>query len=444
MGTASKILWSEGLTLGPQQFQQQDRYHELRLQRVASALNAYCWGLRAVRWNADELVNHRLSADAISLIFPDGEVIDAPAEDDLPPAIDLSSLPVGETSVTFFVAVPRLRSHGSNLENGSRFRQVDVDTADLFTDAVSIDVSYLRKSLRLLSHLEARDAFVSFPAIRLTRRDDGGFDVDPAFMPPAVSIGAMPALTLILAGLVAKMEAKIDILYRLHRQSHKGTLEVHSGDISSYWMLNTICTSCATLKHFEHSMTQHPETLFEKLCALAGGLMSLSNKRLMSDLPAYDHEKPEAGFHALDTIIRDLLDTAISSKYFTIPLVAEENRKTHYCGKLDAARIAHDTQLCLAVSADMPALELVGAVPRLFKIGSPDSIERIVVSALPGAEITHMAQVPSSVPVRPNTYYFSITGRGALYEDMIKSQAITIYVPAGMKSLRLDLFALTD
>jgi type VI secretion system protein ImpJ len=31
MSAGSKIMWSEGLTLGPQHFQRQDIYHETRL-----------------------------------------------------------------------------------------------------------------------------------------------------------------------------------------------------------------------------------------------------------------------------------------------------------------------------------------------------------------------------------------------------------------------------
>ncbi len=61
------------------------------------------------------------------------------------------------------------------------------------------------------------------------------------------------------------------------------------------------------------------------------------------------------------------------------PLVALDTRRTHYRGTLDTARLGQDTQLCPAVGADMPALELVAAVPLRFKVGSPDDIEPIVV-----------------------------------------------------------------
>ena len=48
-----------------------------------------------------------------------------------------------------------------------------------------------------------------------------------------------------------------------------------------------------------------------------------------------------------------------------------------------------------------------------------------------------------SVPVRPGTYYFSIDPHGPLYERMLQSQSIMIYVPEGFKDLKLELFGVT-
>ena len=48
MTLPSKLLWSEGLAIGPQQFQQLDRYHEARLQRLASLINPHLWGVHGV------------------------------------------------------------------------------------------------------------------------------------------------------------------------------------------------------------------------------------------------------------------------------------------------------------------------------------------------------------------------------------------------------------
>jgi type VI secretion system protein ImpJ len=444
MSLGAKILWSEGLTLGPQHFQRQDLYHETRLLRMASALNPNFWGVRLLQWNMDALGHDLLEAQAMSLIFQDGAVYDAPATDLLPVAVDLTRLPADTTTFTIYAALPTIRPHGANADEGGRYALAESETSDLFSDAVPIDVPFLKKRLRLLTHLEPRDGHVAFPVLRIHRDPRGGFQADPAFVPPCVAIGAALPLQHLLEGLMSALAARIVSLHDTHRKTNAATFEVHAGDITSWWMLNIISTANASLQHCARARDRHPEVLYEKLLALAGGLMTFSDRYTTADLPAYVHADPGVTFAQLDTVIRELVDTVIAARYFTIPLVAEDNRRTHYRGALDLSKLTPDTQLCLAVSADMPALELVAAVPVRFKIGSPDDIERIVASALPGIALMHMPQVPAAVPVRSDTYYFSLSTRNGLYENALKAEAIAIYVPAGMRELDIELIAYTQ
>jgi type VI secretion system protein ImpJ len=439
MSIGAKILWSEGLTLGPQHFQRQDLYHETRLQRLAAALNPHLWGVRLARWNLEGLGHNMVAAEAMSLIFQDGEIVDAPATDLLPAPVDLSRLPQDVNTFTFYAALPTIKPHGGNADDGGRYATVDVETSDLFSEAVPIEVPFLKKQLRLISHVEPRDGHVSFPVLRIHRDPRGGFEVDPAFVPPSVAIGAAGPLQQMLDGLNSALAAKIASLQASHRKSNADCFEVHAGDISSWWMLNIVSTANAALLHCARSKAQHPEVLYEKLLALAAGLMTFSDKYASADLPAYVHADPGPTFAQLDAVIRDLVDTVISAKYFTIPLIADDNRRTHYRGVLDPARVTADTQLCIAVNAEMPALELVAAVPIRFKLGSPDDIERIVASALPGIALTHMPQVPPAIPVRPDTYYFSLSMKSGLYENALKAGAIAIYAPDGMHGLKIEL-----
>jgi len=444
MSLAAKILWSEGLTLGPQHFQRQDLYHETRLRRMAAALNTNFWGVCLMQWNLDALGHNLLEAQAMSLIFQDGEIYEAPATDLLPLPVDLTRLPQDLNTFTIYAALPAIRLHGANAEEGGRYALSGSDTPDLFSDALPIEVPFLKKRVRLLAHTEPRDGYVSFPVLRLHRVPRGGFDMDPVFVPACVTIGAARPLQQMLDGLMSALSAKIVALQESHRKSNASTFEVHASDITSWWMLNIISTANASLQHCARSRTQHPEMLYEKLLSLAGGLMTFSDRYATSDLPAYDHADPGVTFAQLDAMIRDLVDTVISARYFMIPIEAEDSRRTHYRGALDASKLTPDIQLCLAVSADMPALELVAAVPVRFKIGSPDDIERIVASALPGIALTHMPQVPAAVPVRPDTYYFSVSTKNGLYENALKARAIAIYAPAGMRDLHIELIAFSQ
>jgi type VI secretion system protein ImpJ len=90
----------------------------------------------------------------------------------------------------------------------------------------------------------------------------------------------------------------------------------------------------------------------------------------------------------------------------------------------------------------MPALQLVEVVPLRFKIGAPEDVDKLVLSAMPGVRLVHAPQVPAAIPVRPDTYYFVLENKGTLYENMLKAQAISIYVPNGIRDLKLELIAI--
>ncbi|QGZ41009.1 type VI secretion system protein ImpJ [Pseudoduganella flava] len=442
MGIPSKVLWSAGLTVGPQHLQQLDRYHETRLQQMALSIHPCIWGVRRAEWNTDMLANKILQPEALSLLFQDGEVYDAPLSDPPPEQVDLTDLPAEQSTFTYYAALPILNAHGGNLGAEGRYVQADVETGDLFSRSLPLPVTYLKKNLRLLPESAARGAYHAFPVVRIRRAVAGGFELDPSFIPPSVTLHTAAGLPVLLDALLAKLNAKITALYERHRQNERQAFEVHGGDFSSFWMLNVICTAAAPLTHCARYRQHHPEHVFDKLVALAGALMTFSPKYPLSELPAYEHDNPGPAFERLDHMIRDLIDTVISSRYFTIPLTQDERKTTHHHGVLDPARIDRRTELCLAVSADMAALELVAAVPLRLKIGSPDAVERLIGIAMPGVEVVHMPQVPAEVPVRPNTYYFALIAKGDLYDDMLKAQAITIYAPTGMKGLRLELFGI--
>ena len=129
----------------------------------------------------------------------------------------------------------------------ARFRQLELETPDLYTEALDSHIVYLAKQARLLSHLEPRAGRVSVPVLRLRRRGDG-FEIDPAFIAPSMSVAAAPALARLLDALMQKLQAKIDALYGAQREPSKDVV-VQGGDMSSFWLLQTISAGAASLHH---------------------------------------------------------------------------------------------------------------------------------------------------------------------------------------------------
>lgn len=439
MSVGSKIMWSEGLTLGPQHFQRQDLYHETRLQRMAAALNPYFWGVRSVQWDLDGLGHNQLSADSMAVIFPDGEIYEAPGADLLPEPVDLARLPLDSQSFTFAAALPIVKPHGGNVDDKGRYVRAEAETLDLLSEALPVEVPYLKKQAVLLPQPAAGHSHTAMPVVRIRRAPHGGFEIDHSFIPPSVAIGAAPTIGRMLEGLISALTAKIESLQRMHRKGSANVYEVGAGDISSWWMLNIVSTANAMLTHCARSTGLHPETLYQKLLAAAAGLMTFSDRYKTADLPAYRHDALGEVLADLDTMLRDLVDTVIAAKHFIIPLVPDKNRRAFYHAILDATKVTPETPLCLAVSADMPPLELVAAVPARLKIAAPDDLDKIVGSALAGVPLTHMPQIPSAVPVRPNTYYFGLSTKGTLYENALKTGALAVYAPDGIPGLRMEL-----
>jgi type VI secretion system protein ImpJ len=446
LNSASKILWGEGLFLRPQHFQRQDVYHETRLHHIANALHPYAWGVRSMQIDKDALVNSSLRFNDLSVVFPDGEIYNAPQDDNLPPIISLAEIPLTQQSITFSLAVPSLNWHGGNSAEtntniSARYSHHGEETPDLFTQAATAELMYLDKQVRVVSEFESLDSFVSFPIARLRREATGGFAIDTNFMAPSISIKSNSILFLQMRRLMDSLQAKVDALYGHHREPSKNVIEFRSGDIASFWLLNTASSAFATLTHLFHHPTLHPERYFEQLLNLTGQLMTFSKTHSLSDLPIYKHEDPSPGFTKLHDMIKDLLDTVISSRYFEIAL--SEIKPSYHSGRIDSGKIDDKTAFFLGVSADMPALELVDIVPLRFKIGAPDDVEKFVLSAMPGVRLVHSPQVPSALPVKPDTYYFSIENKGPLYERMLQAQSLSIYVPSGVQNLRLELLVVT-
>lgn len=447
MTLPSKVLWAKGQFLRAQQFQQQDMYHEACLNQIANTLQPYMWGVRGVAWDQEAFKTNKLRVEALSAIFHDGEIYDAPNSDALPAPIDLSTLPSEVHEITYYAALPGWTGGGGNVakrgvhSERARYSRTERHTPDQIADGDPESISYLRKNVILISSLEPLGAYDCFPIIKLRRAMSGGFEQDPSFIPPSLSVASAPALQSRLTLLLEALHAKADALKANLREPSRNVIEFRAGDMSSFWLLHTVSTYAAPLTHYVHNSAFHPERLFEVMLSLAGALMTYSKVYSVTKLPRYLHENIGGCFADLDAIIRALLDTVISSKYFSIPI--QEKTTCYHSGQLDSGKLDKNTTLYVAVSATMPALELVEAVPIRLKIGAPDEVEKCVLSSLPGIKLVHAPQVPASIPVRPDTYYFALDSKSALYERMLKAQSITIYAPLGFDDLRLELLAVT-
>jgi len=443
----AKILWGEGLFLRPQHFQQQDRHIETFVGRNTLLANPFAWGVRDLSLDAESLKSGILRFNRVSVVFPNGDHFNAPEVDQLPAPIALETAVSEEGAMEFFLALNHLNPHGGNCTESlnepgqARYLIVSRPATDLYTDAAEASLATLSQISHLKSSQDNRDQFLTLPVARIRRTSSNSFEADASFVPPSASLRAAPALYAMLRRQIDALLAKVDALYGFHREPTKNIIEFRSGDIASFWLLHTASSACAALTHLFRCPETSPERLFQELLRLAGGLMTFSKVYTLNDLPGYDHLQPAPGFQRLDQILRELLDTVISTRYFAIALT--QPKPSFHTGHLDSEKINNETSFYLSITASHPQSEIIETVPLRLKIGAPDDVEKLVLSAMSGVRITHAAQVPAAIPVRPGASYFALDAHGALYERMLKAQSISIYAPDSYRDLSLELIAVT-
>lgn len=443
---ANRVLWGEGMFLRPQHFQQQELYLEGRLAECMRLTHAHPWGVRRVELDEDALRAGLVRVNRLELVFPDGTVIDAPGAEPLPPARQLDALPQAGVETVVYACLPVLDAFGGNsAQIGStparppRFLAQPAQVADLHTHALEAEIMALRANVLLMVEQENRDGNQALPIARLTRNATGTWTLDEAFVPPLVEIGGASSVMLILRRLLDILLVKSQALAAAHRERVKSVVEYGTSDIASFWLLHTVNRSFPVLNHMLRHPQTHPEDLYLALAELGGELLTFSSTLGLNALPHYRHEGLTATFGELDALIRELLETVISSRYAVIPLT--NTKPSFYVGRLESERLLENADFYLSISTDMPAATAIETIPAKLKVGAPDDVEKILNSALPGVRLMHAAQTPVALPVRVGNHYFALEPRGAIYERMLKARSVCIYVPQALPDLKLELLA---
>ena len=444
-----RVLWGEGLFLRPQHFQIQDTYHNSQRALSIMLAHPYAYGISDIELDKQLLESNVLSFQNIYAVLPDGTIYQAPRTDALPKALTLDTQDNGD-DVYVFLSLEIIHSSGNNIQaansdNPARYIRDAIEAQDLYSQAAEavIDIIKLSPTIQLSHSVQppSQDT-VSLLIAKLVRTTQGIYQVDEDYIVPSVHIASNPPLLNQVYRLMTMINTKSSSLYDHHRQSNNNLLEFRSSDIASFWLLHALNTAYSQLSHLYNNPKLHPERLYESLLSVASQLATFSSLYKVGDLPQYNHNNANDSFISIIMIIRELLNTVIASNFISIPL--RQTKHSYYIGELSSDKITRNSQLYLSVSSSIAMHELVDLVPRRFKVATPDAVEKRVLSALPGSPVSHVTQVPSAIPVRPGFSYFTIEPIGELYDEMIKSESLCIYVPNGFDDLKIELMAIVQ
>ena len=109
MSWSKRVVWSEGMFLQPQHFQQHDRYLERVLETRVGELSSHPWGFAHLDIDESALALGKVALTAARGVLPDGSAFDFPDCDGAPLALEI---PADSKNELLMLAVPA-RRYGS-------------------------------------------------------------------------------------------------------------------------------------------------------------------------------------------------------------------------------------------------------------------------------------------------------------------------------------------
>jgi type VI secretion system protein ImpJ len=440
MKSLSRVVWSEGMHLGPHHFQAQSRYFEDSIQFAISALFPNAWGLVSCELNSAALRNGTVSIAHCRGVFPDGLAFNMPESDELPRPREIADLfPPTRDNLILSLAIPARKPDRQNTAldqlhpNGFRFTAEPRSFPDETTGRDEKQVRLGRKNIQFLLDVEDSANNITLPIARIMRAGSGQFIFDPTFIPPALCITASERLVVVLRRLIEIMEAKNSA-----PTDNPGNRQAFSTrEIASYWFKHAVNASLLPLRHLCFVTHGHPEALFLELSRLAGALCTFALESHPRSLPLYDHAHLDECFAAMDEHIRMHLDVIVPSNSISVPL--ERESEFFWVGEVRDRRALDRADWILALHSSGSDAEVIERTPRLVKFCSRDFVSKLVERALPGMTLAHLPTPPPAVSPTVETKYFSVTKGGPCWEHIRQTRFVGLYIPADIPTAEPEL-----
>jgi type VI secretion system protein ImpJ len=435
------------MLLTPQHFQASQQWVEGLVANVYRQILPQAWGILSVQWDDPALKDGVLKLDHVEAIFADGAYIASPHISEAPCHRELSDIESSLTEVTVFLCLPVWQESQSNVESEDHQQALQIrrfylrsDTrADMLSDAEPTELLSLRLRTVLRFEQEPQDGFWRIPVAVLKRNASGYWVRDEKYIPPVLSIHASNKLVSLLESLREMLLAKSQSLALLHRERSEGSFEYSSRDIAAFWLHHTVNHAFPNIDVLINNPVASPLDAYRALSSLAASLMVFSPQAQLAELAPYEPMRLGDTFSRLMQLIRDLLDTVVSTRFMRI--VLSEIKPTLLAGQLSADWNFEKIDMYLGIRADVPSTEWVQAIPLRVKLGTPDDVERILHTALPGIRLIHSPSVPASLPVRIGQVYFAVDRTDELYQRMLHQRSVSLYLPDTMRHFEFELIA---
>ena len=448
MSWNNKVIWSEGMFLQPQHFQQHDRYLERLLESRTAPLLGYSWGFSHLELNPAVLKHGKIQLTSARGIFPDGTPFDFPYQDKPPQPLEIDA-EIRDEQIVLALPMRRagLQETDSEIDKDNRnpdnslvrFFADEIDVIDSNTQTnnnATLQVGQLR--LKMMRKRDATDAYTTLGIVHLTeRRQDNELVLQKEFIPPLLHAGADTILSGYMLELYGLLHQRGELLASLMSQpSHRGIAE-----IADFLMLQTINRYEPLFAHLITTPMLHPERLYSICLNLAGDLSTFSsNFRRPQPYPKYLHDKLFESFEPLMAELRRAFTSQIDRNAISIEL--QDRQRGYRLAIINDKELFKSANFYLAANAQIPSETIRTRLPTQIKIGPVEKLQELVNIALPGIPITPLSVAPREIPFHAGFSYFQLDRNNEFWKQLEHSAGLGMHIAGDWPGLELEFWAI--
>ncbi|WP_296262698.1 MULTISPECIES: type VI secretion system baseplate subunit TssK [unclassified Pseudomonas] len=442
MSWNNRVVWSEGMFIGTQHFQQHDRYLENLIDARSRPLSVGAWGFSELLLDQGLLAQGKLAIVSARGLLPDGTPFNIP-QDDLAP----SPLSIDDDfrDGVVYLALPLKRAgqrdtvDEGEVAGGARFisqvREVRDDNAPFENRA---PVAIGTRALRLLTEKDGLSDYAAVGLVRVKeKRADRALVLDDSYIPPLLDVAASKPLTAFRSELLGLLHQRGEALAGRVVASGAGG----ASEIADFMLLQLVNRAQPLIDHLSQISPLHPERFYSELVSLAGEFATFSTSgRRPEEFGRYQHDDLAVSFTQVMQALREALSMLIDSKATPIPIV-EKAYGIHVAMLADRTLI-DNASFILVVRADMPSETLRGRFAQQSKIGSVEHIRDLVNLQLPGIGLLPLPVAPRQIPFHAGSTYYELDRGSEHWKQLAHSGGFAFHVAGEFPGLNLAFWAI--
>ncbi len=438
-----RVVWSEGMFLRPQHFQQLERYFERYVHLRCAPMQCFHWGFASLSIDPEALAQGKIALVSAAGVMPDGTPFDFARAEEAPQALEIGH-DVKDAAVV--LALPARRGDGIEVSFGqdpaaplARYvvhESEIADVNDIGLEPALVQLGRLR--LRLMLEADAGDDWQTLGVLRVVeRRGDRQLVLDDGYIPPMLDAHADPVLSNYMRELQRLLEQRSEVLAdRLAEPGRAGVSEV-----ADFLLLQLVNRYLAVAWHTEHIPRLHPETLFREWLKLACDFATfMPDTRRPRALAAYEHDDLRTCFGELFDELRRSLSTVLDRGALQIAL--QDGGNGVRVAVIPDTELREQAGFILAIRADMPADTIRSRFPTQIKLGPVERIVDLMHLQLPGIAVRALPAAPRQIPYHAGCTYFEVDKGAQLWRQLDRSAGLALHLAGDFPGLAMELWAI--